>query len=1267
MGHLQSQWNALSSQPDGAAKQQEQARLGKEMSKVRQMYEQIVMIMKGTMQQQQQQQQQGQQGQQQPQGQPGQSDQSQQQGQDQGLSQGHPQFGGQQQQQQPQQAVASSPSQSMQQLPNMGMNNFAQNNFIQQGQQPQMSQQGAQGPAPGPGPSSRSFSSDNPQHQAQLAVLQAFAQQQQQRQQQQQQQQSQPHQRQESVPAMPQQAPTPSQAAPSPRPQPQQNPMLQQQQSQQQHAFQNQNQQLSHQPPAQPQAQPTPQQGSGLQGMYPHGLSNLQGFTAMIQRFMAQSGTPLPPGIPLTFVGPGPNGAPTNVELNTLFALVLGWGGSAKLSAMAPPQPLPNHQHALSQGLTGWMLLASKLGLAVASPDSNGEGRRDQMPTPAQVPERLRNWYRERLAPFEGWWAQRARQGQPNAGQPGAQQQQQQPQNQAQTPQQPPQQLQQMFDPSQQSQQVQSTPQPSAPTPSGIPPPSPAASASNMSQGSMPAPQMPPTGQPPNGPVPLPPLQQNQQQALQQLAHHLQKMVQENKMTSEEARARFMQASATFRAQQQQQQQMQRQPQQPGQASQQSFGNDGQQQSMAAPPPPPPRAQTPSNASMPVPQSPAAESVASDKTSGSKKRQRKGTGGANAAQASKGGANSSAGKASTPKVAKLEKESTPLSDRDGPQHPPIGQVKPQPSGGDVPHSLSPRTAMRMLQQGNLNPAQQAAALATVRAASQGSISGPDGRSATPSGLQAPTQVAAAAPTKVATPPPPPPPTKYKVEYLPARRDVTTYGGWDLDLVEAELGPLTKGFGKQIRTVRELGVVDIAGLSMSIRSRLETEVSFALNALLILSSGSGVRPDLYHLSLSHCETLFEELLELLEESAFKSADVEDTSEPATFELEGYLTHAQWVAAALREEEDSGGGHGGSPESRRKADIVLTIIDILRNFATMEQNVELLAQHSRLLEIMGRLVSSNARQTTVFTTRELLRLRKDVLFLLSSVAGSRLHIETLSRATLGAFFDLFCSFMLDASDIQDLAGLVFEYPPPQLAATRPPMPRAPKVPHYAEMALDAFARFAQPDANRRALSRVLPESTLLKLSTVLVRMLPCSELDFSLFRTEARLSYIEHVAMCLYDIVFLAPALTKAKLRNSHAWVSAVFRVVKRTSRQHSQQQKNRLPHGGPSQDAGPPPPSFSHNPFSCLIYRLIETLKLVDDSQDLFDQHPLMALGGGAGEASSSSGAGDESSRKTGARRRAPLLAAEEMEVFHILTTPDFDGELARQLTSMVAA
>lgn len=216
-----------------------------------------------------------------------------------------------------------------------------------------------------------------------------------------------------------------------------------------------------------------------------------------------------------------------------------------------------------------------------------------------------------------------------------------------------------------------------------------------------------------------------------------------------------------------------------------------------------------------------------------------------------------------------------------------------------------------------------------------------------------------------------------------------------------------------------------------------------------------------------------------------------------------------------------------------------------------------------------------------------------------------------------------------------------------------------------ALDSFARFAQPDSNRRLLSTLIPESTLYDLAQTLVRMLPCSDIDFSLFRTEARLAYTEHIAMCLYNVVFMASSRLKGKLRNGTAgWVGSVWRVIKRTARQGGQAA------GGGSGGGGPDGQNFTQNPFSCLIYRLVETLKLVDEAKDMFDQHPSLAFAGqeddGGPGAMGAGSPGEDARTRGGGGAKAPLLALEEMEVVNLLTTPGLDAVLVGHLSSMIA-
>lgn len=111
---------------------------------------------------------------------------------------------------------------------------------------------------------------------------------------------------------------------------------------------------------------------------------------------------------------------------------------------------------------------------------------------------------------------------------------------------------------------------------------------------------------------------------------------------------------------------------------------------------------------------------------------------------------------------------------------------------------------------------------------------------------------------------------HKIEYQPMIRNVDTYGGIDMQLLDRALEPAIAGHGRRAILPGELGTVDIVELILGLRSRLSVEVSTALNTLQVLSTrtqeGRGTG-----LVLQPCEDLLDELLSLVEELIFGQAD------------------------------------------------------------------------------------------------------------------------------------------------------------------------------------------------------------------------------------------------------------------------------------------------------------------------------------------------------------------------------------------------------------
>lgn len=560
--------------------------------------------------------------------------------------------------------------------------------------------------------------------------------------------------------------------------------------------------------------------------------------------------------------------------------------------------------------------------------------------------------------------------------------------------------------------------------------------------------------------------------------------------------------------------------------------------------------------------------------------------------------------------------------------------------------------------------------------------------------------------------PPAPPQKHKIEYLPIRRDVHTYGGWDLSLVESQYAPAMQSRGRP-RTLRELGLVDVQALVMSLRSRLDFEVSYALNALLILSAGVGAAPN-FQFGLAACEDLLDELLEVLTESCFVSKDEEMSqglgalqaaTRPAAKRVRreagiaSMPTYRDWITAAAEEEAElriwrrrkvprsrsAAGSVAGSGSERsfassstafsqdvldgtistngvesehersteKRAACALTVLTILKNFSTMPENTAFFNGTPALLQTLVKLCQSDAERvramalgeeadqddgdtaSTVFTTAEALRVRKEVVVIVSNLAGEALSLRRQSAETVKALFELLASFVFDAAAVEEIdhAAEIAD-----LAATLPPGAAAPPVirrtPYHADLALDALSKLALPDDNREVMGEVLAGEDIERVVDELIKMLPMTEADFKVLSTEHRLGYCERLAMCLYNLAFLAPPPVKLRLRNRPGLAGIVLRIVKKLARVT---------------------PEFSKNPFSVLCRRLVEALRLISDGQDMFGAPALLGFGLGESNAASSLG-----------KKQIGLLLNDEDGVVNILATHELDGVLAEELYALIA-
>lgn len=584
-------------------------------------------------------------------------------------------------------------------------------------------------------------------------------------------------------------------------------------------------------------------------------------------------------------------------------------------------------------------------------------------------------------------------------------------------------------------------------------------------------------------------------------------------------------------------------------------------------------------------------------------------------------------------------------------------------------------ALQRLQRGDLAPAQQHAALAMLRSVQEQSAGGAPARTiSTVPGLQGvlqsvPVAPAPAAPTPAApapaAPTPAAPAAALQIEYLPTHIAPATAGGRDLDRLERELAPRCAARAR-VRGVHELGTVDVFALCMSLQSGLTFEVSYALNALLILSAGVDGGAS-YQLLLEPCEQLLDVLLDVLLEHAFESADAvherlaRDESgalDAAALQSLGVLCHDQLSycdATELALQDEGAVRLPRSAHAERRAAVVQTVLVILRNAAVMPDNAGYLAAHARFLPVLALVAraaqldprwTDGARCDAAYTLRdlslaELLGVRKDVLTVVLALSGEALDVSEHAPLTAATLLDTLRFFILDASEFE-----AREAPPLLLERLTAATPNAQamlyQVPHHAHLALQALSCFALPDANREALARWVPSDVLVQLAVQLLRLLPVDVPDFRRLASASRLEYAEAAAFCLFHVVYMAPPAARQAIREAPGVVRILFRAAKRLLQNVR---------------------DYTHNPYGLLCRRLIETLRVLGKKDDAFGAPPLLGMYWPAVDDADTRG-----SAGAHAEARSDALLDEDDAVVDLLTgTANMDAGVAHELLALTSA
>lgn len=399
------------------------------------------------------------------------------------------------------------------------------------------------------------------------------------------------------------------------------------------------------------------------------------------------------------------------------------------------------------------------------------------------------------------------------------------------------------------------------------------------------------------------------------------------------------------------------------------------------------------------------------------------------------------------------------------------------------------------------------------------------------------------------------------------------------------------------------------------------MSYALTTLNLLSTITF--PGNQGFPLKHCEDLLVVLTDLLEETAFGDDNQE---EPETVLPKQSLsrwrivTHheltrqaanqASSLFAALEEKSDPQrfGGDSVWGSRERAGDLVLTVLNLIRNLSIWPENHEPLSDEPRLIDVVMRLCTTSPTtpklqaSSPVLTLTDLTKVHDHALTIMANLAGS-VKLPLLLPQTLPRIFKLFSSYLKSPN---------IAIPPVQ-TVNSDHRNQTPFPPPTADLALEAFSRFAQPDDHRSLIAKAIPQEEIFALFEALVHMLPMTNDDYTIMVLssavlEPWVAYAERIVLSLYNLAFLAPPALKKRMRKFPGFVSVLMRLIRFYM-------KGVRPDGVSFVQA----PSFEKNGFGIICRRGVETLKVLDDGADLFaegvdDSVPTFGIGYGEPEA-----------------------------------------------------
>ena len=303
-----------------------------------------------------------------------------------------------------------------------------------------------------------------------------------------------------------------------------------------------------------------------------------------------------------------------------------------------------------------------------------------------------------------------------------------------------------------------------------------------------------------------------------------------------------------------------------------------------------------------------------------------------------------------------------------------GLLQPQ-----INHFQSPTSSMYNMAVPGATPASQAAPLQAQQPGIVADAAGPTGKKHTETGRNAATNQS---PVAAATNP--------TEELTDTYKRAAFYRGTDPSGINNTHGGVPVAYTMEVNEVAatketmprpdQLGTIDVAALTLSLRSGIPGEVRLALDIFTSLSQlpwGRG------HIELKHCDELVEILVECAEEQIDSLAEhATEVSEDIMISPYEELCRACRLENKALQEFPEPGTTGYNLE--RSVDRLLSVITIFRNCSCERQNLDSLKEPTVIKFVASAMRYLGTRNMLLRSYRNALDFTKDAVFFLSNIS-------------------------------------------------------------------------------------------------------------------------------------------------------------------------------------------------------------------------------------------------------------------------------------------